>query len=168
MVLNQCLCHLTAGRFVAHYTEEGAEPEGPTARVGHSCVAIDSKLFLFGGANPSGAFDDVHVFDLQTLKWTLPSVSGTKPCARYEHTGVHIDGTADMYVMFGAQPEGNLNDIYKLNTGASSVPDACSLLGEDTFEWSKIEAKGPVPSARTLHFAAAGWWHTEVAQNLPR
>ena len=48
------------------------EGEGPSLLVGHTCTFVPhdsdkeqtAKVFIIGGANPDGAFDDVYVLDL--------------------------------------------------------------------------------------------------------
>ena len=37
----------------------------PSPRLGHTVTALAHKLIMFGGADPSGPFNDTHVFDLR-------------------------------------------------------------------------------------------------------
>lgn len=53
--------------------------EGPTpeARIGHTAVYDpDSKrIFVFGGSKNKKWFNDVHILDTQSWKWTMVEVS---------------------------------------------------------------------------------------------
>lgn len=45
-----------------------ANGTSPFLRVGQGCIYAESdhNIVVFGGANPDGAFDDVHVYNLGT------------------------------------------------------------------------------------------------------
>lgn len=65
----------------------------PTPRAGHSLVHFDSNnsMYLFGGGNSDQMFNDLFIFDISTLSWILPSVSGEPPAKRAAHTATKID-----------------------------------------------------------------------------
>lgn len=43
----------------------------PDSRYGHSIVAFENELYMFGGYDHHGfACDDLHVFNFKTAKWT--------------------------------------------------------------------------------------------------
>lgn len=56
--------------------------ESPFMRVGHSMVhhrageeSSKGKLYIIGGANPSGSFNEVYTFDMDTLSWDKWDIS---------------------------------------------------------------------------------------------
>ena len=59
----------------------------PPARAGHSGTAlgVPPHLLVFGGANSSRRFADLHVFDTEAAHWAKPAVRGRPPAARYYH-----------------------------------------------------------------------------------
>ena len=59
----------------------------PPARAGHSGAALGmpAHLLVFGGANSSRRFADLHVFDTEAAHWAKPAVRGRPPAARYYH-----------------------------------------------------------------------------------
>lgn len=52
--------------------------EGPTpeARIGHTAVydPDSGRIFVFGGSKNKKWFNDVHILDTQTWKWTMVEV----------------------------------------------------------------------------------------------
>ena len=40
-------------------------------RYGHTMVAYDRQLYVFGGAADNNPSNDVHCFDLDTQSWTV-------------------------------------------------------------------------------------------------
>lgn len=113
-----------------------ASENGPGSRIGHGVVAVDNNLVLFGGAVPGQPYNDVHVLNLATFGWSELKCSGNKPVARYEQVFVRIAGTSRICLFGGADLNGNLNDIFVLNT--------------DTGEWTEPTISGTPPSARTM------------------
>lgn len=53
--------------------------EGPTpeARIGHTATydPESKRIFVFGGSKHKKWFNDVHILDTQTWRWTLVEVS---------------------------------------------------------------------------------------------
>ena len=121
----------------------------PSLRVGHTAVYVRGKapgdagrVYVIGGANPSGPFGEAHVLDLNTRTWDTVDCPGLRP--RYEHAAFvpacHPDR---IYVFGGANQAGNMNDVQVLDTAAGS--------------WSTLtpSASGAAPSPRTHHTTAA-------------
>ena len=44
----------------------------PSPRNGHTCDLIDSKLFIFGGGDKADLLNELHVFNVHTLTWSMP------------------------------------------------------------------------------------------------
>lgn len=120
--------------------------ECPTMRVGHTCTFIKSvnegdngKLYIIGGANPSGSFCDTFTLDLNTLSWDTLESSGFK--ARYEHAAfVPSCRPRSIYIFGGADQGGNMNDVQVLDTERNV--------------WNTLTVGGTPPCPRTFHTSA--------------
>ena len=116
--------------------------ESPSVRVGHTCSYIpgpegtDGKIYVIGGANPSGPFQETYVLDLSTFTWD--TLDSTVFKARYEHSAFTPKSQPNkIYVFGGADQGGNHNDIQVLDTSTKT--------------WSTVTTNGTPPSARTYH-----------------
>jgi hypothetical protein len=120
--------------------------ESPFMRVGHSCIHVGSendkgKLYIVGGANPSGSFNDIYVFDLNTLSWDKWEDLPNFESGRYEHScWLHRSGeTSSIYIFGGANQTESLNDVLKFD------------LVEKKMEKAESQGWTIKPCARTLH-----------------
>lgn len=119
--------------------------EHPSERVGHTCTYVpgtdgsDGKVYVIGGANPSGPFADVFVLDLETFSWDTLDAPGLRP--RYEHAAFVPKSKPHLiYVYGGADQSGNNNDMQMLDT--------------TTKTWSPVTVtSGNAPTPRTYHVA---------------
>jgi len=68
--------------------------EPPKLKTNHATAAIGSKMFVFGGNRTEegnySIYDDLHVFDTETLAWSVPNVTGEKPGHRVAHKLVAV------------------------------------------------------------------------------
>ena len=117
----------------------------PSMRVGHSCSYIPGpdghggKIYVVGGANPSGPFAETYSLDLETFTWDICDSVRLKP--RYEHAAfVPRSQPSKVYIFGGADQGGNHNDIQVFDT--------------TTKTWSILTPGGTPPSARTYHITA--------------
>ncbi|XP_074654907.1 rab9 effector protein with kelch motifs-like [Tubulanus polymorphus] len=119
----------------------------PTMRVGHTCThipdvdgATNGKVYVIGGANPDGPFNDVRILDLETLSWDICDAQGFT--ARYEHCAFTPDcDPRKIYVFGGAQQTGNVTNMQVYDT--------------EERKWETVKLKGTWPSPRTFHTVAA-------------
>lgn len=123
----------------------------PAPRGGHTATFVAKKLFVFGGSaysakglNTGGrespltiVKSDLHVLDLATMTWSIPSVQGIQPPARYAHTGTLM---GNKLIIFG----GFNGRVYL---------DDLSVLDTSTMSWYVPVVKGTPPSARYAHTA---------------
>ncbi|XP_070541183.1 rab9 effector protein with kelch motifs-like [Ptychodera flava] len=116
--------------------------EPPSMRVGHTCTFLpgkdnlQGKVIIVGGANPSGAFNETHVLNLEFYEWDEPEWNGLR--ARYEHSAyVPESQPGKLYVFGGAEKDVNVNDVQVLDTSLGT--------------WSVVSASGKPPSVRTCH-----------------
>ncbi|XP_046560835.1 rab9 effector protein with kelch motifs-like [Haliotis rubra] len=123
--------------------------ESPTMRVGHTCTYIKGKdyagkedagkLYVIGGANPSGMFADTYVLDLNTLQWDTIDATGLR--ARYEHVAFCAESLpGKIFIFGGADQSGNMNEVQCLDTADNS--------------WSTVAVSGTAPAPRTFHTTA--------------
>lgn len=115
----------------------------PSIRVGHTCTYIkgnseddNGKLYVIGGANPSGAFCDTFVLDLNTSQWDIMDLPGFR--ARYEHAAfIPPSSPEKIFIFGGADNTGNMNDVQIFDTVKNT--------------WSTAEVSGNPPTPRTFH-----------------
>ena len=65
------LPHVPAGR------EDPSEV--PSMNYGYTAVLIEDIIYIWGGGNQEGLCNITYAFDVHTLRWFKPKVSGTDP-----------------------------------------------------------------------------------------
>ncbi|CAG8815299.1 17510_t:CDS:2, partial [Racocetra persica] len=96
------------------------------------------KLFIFGGGDGPEYFNDLYVFDTDTLTWSKPKTTGNIPSRRRAHTTAYYNNC--IYVFGGGDGVRALNDVYKLD-----ISDMNNLV------WQKLETTGRPPISRGYH-----------------
>lgn len=114
-------------------------PFVPFQRYGHTAVAYDNKVYLWGGRNDEYACSILFCFDIKTLKWSKPLVSGTLPGPRDGHTACVWNNK--MYIFGGFE-----NDIDQYTCDVH-------CLNLENMEWTFIQTFGDSPSYRDFHSA---------------
>jgi hypothetical protein len=125
---------------------------GPAVRYSQSAFydTVTNSLFVFGGqhAKTNIDFSDYwqasNVVGSSNLKWTILAPSGSRPSARFGHTGLFDSGSDRMMVFGGATgyPAPCVNDYHVLknaNTKGGSL------------SWAAVTPSGTPPSPRALH-----------------
>jgi len=114
-------------------------PFVPFQRYGHTCVAYNRYIYLWGGRNDQTACRVLYRFDTKALAWSKPEVSGSVPGARDGHSAVII--RHKMYIFGGYEEEIGLfsQDVYALDL--------------NTLEWTFVPAAGTPPFFRDFHTA---------------
>jgi len=94
-------------------------PPPPTRRYGHTMVAYDRQLYVFGGAADNNPSNDVHCFDLDTQSWSVipPSVDSQVPSGRLFHAGAIV---GEAMFIFGGTVENNIRsgEMYRFQLAA--------------------------------------------------
>jgi len=162
--------------------DQSADSAPPSKRFGASIAANGTKVAVFGGGQPPSSssssvfFNDLHVYDTQTNKWSCADPGSvvdesaedyfgqtSRPMPRNSHTAVATpDGK--MLLFGGANAEvGPMNDMWTLNL--RSLKDEA---GERELQWERIGGGGvessdnskisdnsstPWPEAREMHSA---------------
>ncbi|KAK8769789.1 hypothetical protein V5799_013748 [Amblyomma americanum] len=122
-----------------------ARLEGGPRRVNHAAVAINGKVYSFGGYCTGERYNDpkpidVHVLNTVSLRWTLVQTQSRPvdvPFHRYGHTVVAYGDCA--YLWGGRSDREGCNVVYRFDT--------------DAMTWSRRRAYGQVPGPRDGHSA---------------
>eukprot|EP00741_Cyanophora_paradoxa_P007744 tig00001206_g7492.t1 len=110
-------------------------------RGGHTATVIShggrQKLFVFGGGSFPKIFNDLIQLDLALNTWSLPSVTGGPPPARYAHSAT---ACGSKIVIFGG-------------FDGSHWFDDCWILDTLSMNWTRLATSGPHPAPRYAHTA---------------
>ncbi|CAH0560075.1 unnamed protein product [Brassicogethes aeneus] len=100
-------------------------PPPPARRYGHTMVAYDRHLYVFGGAADSSLSNDLHCFDLDSRTWSvvLPAAESCLPSGRLFHAAAVIG--AAMYI-FGGTIDNNVRSGEMYRFQFSNYPK-CTL-----------------------------------------
>ncbi|XP_044169184.1 attractin-like protein 1 isoform X2 [Acropora millepora] len=133
----------------------------PSQRYGHSMIAYNGSLYLFGGRIGQLATDELWAFDTRTLVWSLPPRKGT-PLPVAGHTATLVGST--MIVLFGYGQRRNYTDKvqeYDLETGTWSIHDVPKDIIHPTFAHSS--AYDPATGIIYIH---GGFFDNEPSTSL--
>ncbi|XP_029932605.1 kelch repeat-containing protein isoform X1 [Myripristis murdjan] len=108
------LCTEDLSWVAAETLAEGPTPE---ARIGHTAVYDpDSKrIFVFGGSKNKKWFNDVHILDTQSWKWTMVEAQGKVPPLAYHSCSLF---RGELFVLGGVfpcpnpEPDGCSDSLY--------------------------------------------------------
>ncbi|KAM4714912.1 kelch repeat-containing protein [Anableps anableps] len=156
------LCTEDLSWVAAETLAEGPTPE---ARIGHSAIFDpDSKrIFVFGGSKNKKWFNDVHILDTQSWRWTMVEAQGKVPPLAYHSCSMF---RGELFVLGGVFPRPN------------PEPDGCSdslyIFDPHLSIWYQPIVTGDKPSPRSGHSACVmqeryiyvfGGWDTPVCFN---
>jgi len=141
----------------------------PSPRFGHTMIAVANKLVVFGGWDGKVCNSETWLFDVATLTWVRPPVSGIPPSARHGHSAVLDDVAGRMVVFAGWHP------------GADGVPEYQRDVRElnlRTLAWVRTRVGGEYPTPRYGHsctcvgnvMVVSGGWdgpRDEAAPSMP-
>lgn len=115
---------------------------GPGARSSHAVAIVGHKVYAFGGEfAPRVPVDNkLHVFNLETLTWSVADVSGDAPPPR---VGVAMAAVGDTIYVFGGRDgeHKELNELYSFDT--------------KTNKWALISRGDAGPPHRSYHSITA-------------
>ncbi|KAJ7973263.1 BTB-kelch protein [Quillaja saponaria] len=125
-------------------TKEWMQPEckgtRPSPRESHTATLVgDERLVIFGGSGEGDAnyLNDLHILDLQTMRWTSPEVKGDMPVPRDSHSTVAVGNKLFVY-------GGDSGDHYHGNA---------DMLDMETMTWTRLTVQGSSPGVRAGHAA---------------
>ncbi|CAL4067802.1 unnamed protein product [Meganyctiphanes norvegica] len=108
----------------------------PCRRWGHSAVAYENNVYVWGGRNEETFCNILYCFVTKTNSWTKPDIIGHPPSARWKHSACVINNC--MYIFSGSSDK---QDLYVFDFKKMS--------------WDIIQSNGEPPSARVYHTAVA-------------
>ncbi|XP_058077218.1 acyl-CoA-binding domain-containing protein 6 isoform X2 [Magnolia sinica] len=119
---------------------EKTSGEVPVARGGQSVTLVGSRLIMFGGEGISRKLlNDLHILDLETMRWDIVQTTQTPPAPRFDHTtAIH----AERYLLIfgGGSHSTCFSDLHVLDL--------------ETMEWSQPQIQGEEVTARAGHAGA--------------
>jgi hypothetical protein len=128
-------------------TEHGVR--GPSPRSASTFLASPTdarELFLFGGEHYNGAvahfYNDLFIYRINSDEWRKVT-SPNSPLPRSGHAMCRAANTGAIYMFGGEFSSPKQGTFYHYNDFWSLDPS--------TREWTKIDTKGPSPSARSGH-----------------
>uniref|UniRef100_UPI0037E92E6A kelch repeat-containing protein n=1 Tax=Semicossyphus pulcher TaxID=241346 RepID=UPI0037E92E6A len=156
------LCTEDVSWVAAETLAEGPTPE---ARIGHTAIydPDSRRIFVFGGSKNKKWFNDVHILDTQSWKWTMVEAQGKVPPLAYHSCSMF---RGELFVLGGVFPRPN------------PEPDGCSdllyIFDPNLSIWYQPIVTGDTPSSRSGHSACVmqerkiyvfGGWDTPVCYN---
>lgn len=113
----------------------------PTPRAAHGMCAIGSSLYIFGGRDYEDRQNDLHCFDVVTLKWNMELKSeGELPQPRSFHT---VNAVGQRVIVMGGRGRDNAHfaDIH--------------IYDSEKGQWLQPRLEGVAMEARGQHVAVA-------------
>ncbi|XP_077400831.1 kelch repeat-containing protein isoform X2 [Vanacampus margaritifer] len=156
------LCTEDLSWVAAETLAQGPTPE---ARIGHTAVydPDSNRIFVFGGSKNKKWFNDVHILDTQSWKWSMVEAQGKVPPLAYHSCSLF---RGELFVLGGVFPRPN------------PEPDGCSdslyIFDPQLSIWYQPIVIGDIPSPRSGHSACVmpegkiylfGGWDTPVCYN---
>ncbi len=129
---------------------------GPSPRMGHSATLVGNRIFIFGGKSGRNEYNDLHILNTLSWRWSKPVIVGRAPKPRVFHRAVNISSsesdTCERIAIIGGRT-GNtaMNDIFILTHTYSSSNDKSGL--GDTYTWTKVNLNGKPFEPRCGHAA---------------
>ncbi|XP_061340684.1 thiohydroximate-O-sulfate sulfur/sulfate-lyase (nitrile-forming) NSP5 [Gastrolobium bilobum] len=122
---------------------------GQGARSSHAIATVGQKVYAFGGEfEPRVPVDNkVHVFDLETLTWSVADVSGDTPPPR---VGVTMAAVGETIYVFGGRDveHTELNEFYSFDTTNN--------------KWALISSGDVGPPNRSYHSTTSDEQHIYI------
>lgn len=111
----------------------------PFQRYGHTAVAFDTKVYIWGGRNDNTACNTLYCFDTVNHQWSVPNVNGPIPEARDGHSACIINDYMYIFSGYLELMESYTQDVHALNLR--------------TMTWMFIRTTGHPPIYRDFHTA---------------
>jgi len=139
----------------------------PSARCGAQTVTMSTRMYLHGGCDEKQAYGDLHLLEIEQMKWTELQPEGRPPAPRWGHT---VEGhDTDLVVFGGLVAEGGQAALLEdaapgapqappfaigLTWGHTGAPDnSLHMLKTTTVTWQTPNCSGTPPPPRFCHSA---------------
>jgi len=87
----------------------------PAGRQGHAAVELGQRVYVLGGCKEAiSCYNDVHIFDTQSMRWSQEPLEGEAPEPRGGHSATLLFGT-DIVMFGGASNTETFGDVYRLD-----------------------------------------------------
>ncbi|RKP06211.1 hypothetical protein THASP1DRAFT_18758 [Thamnocephalis sphaerospora] len=107
----------------------------PKALRAHTVTVVGERLFVFGGCDARVCFNDLYLFDADTMYWSHPETRGDPPRPCRAHSATLVG--RKLFVFGGGDGPNYFNDLHILDT--------------DTLVWEHAKQHGDVPGPRRAH-----------------
>ncbi|XP_013413194.1 leucine-zipper-like transcriptional regulator 1 isoform X2 [Lingula anatina] len=158
-------------RISTEHILRGAPPP-PEKRYGHTMVAYDRHLYVFGGATGQTLPNELHCFDLDSENWSIiePSVDSQVPSGRLFHASAVVGdamyvfgGTVDNNVrsgeiyrfQFSSYPKCTVHDDYGRLLESKQFCDVNFVLGKNNVS---------IPAHISMVSARSSWLRNKIKQ----
>ncbi|KAM6909432.1 kelch repeat-containing protein [Xenentodon cancila] len=156
------LCTEDMSWVAAETLAEGPTPE---TRIGHTAIydRDSRRIYVFGGSKNKKWFNDVHILDTQSWRWSMVEAQGKVPPLAYHSCSMF---RGELFVLGGVFPRPN------------PEPDGCSdslyIFDPQLSIWYQPIVTGDKPSPRSGHSACVmqeryiyvfGGWDTPICYN---
>jgi hypothetical protein len=136
----------------------------PAPRFDHTAaVHSDRYLLIFGGCSRSIFFNDLHVFDLDTLQWSQPQIQGDWASARAGHAGISLD--ENWYMVGGGDNKSGCPETLVLNMSKLVLSTLTSVKGRDPLASEGLTLSSALIDGEKFLVAFGGYngtYHNEV------
>mmetsp|Transcript_33197 Transcript_33197/g.71171 ORF Transcript_33197/g.71171 Transcript_33197/m.71171 type:complete len:590 (-) Transcript_33197:147-1916(-) len=139
----------------------------PLARCGAQTVMMATRMYLYGGCDEKQAYGDLHLLEIEQMRWTELKTNGTSPGARWGHTA---EGSGNDLYLFGGLVSGDSTGNLLADEGGprAGVPafaqgldwqtggrpdNGLFRLDTQTLTWDSPHCEGSAPAARFCHSA---------------
>ncbi|KAI8872380.1 galactose oxidase [Ramicandelaber brevisporus] len=122
----------TPAMYWSRVTASGQIPPGLRS---HSMTVINDKIYVFGGFNSEGTYNDTYMFDPDTIFWLKLETYGECPPPLRAHSATAVEHY--LFVFGGGSNKDYFNDLYILDT--------------ESLIWSKPQQMGDIPCRRRAH-----------------
>ncbi|KAL1531724.1 hypothetical protein AAHA92_31831 [Salvia divinorum] len=93
--------------------------DGPGVRWGHTCNAIEGRVYLFGGyGEDEQQTNQIDVLDTVNRVWSRPTVKGMAPAPRDSHSCTTVED--NLLVFGGVRGKKPLNDLHVFETSSNT------------------------------------------------
>lgn len=97
----------------------------PAARCGAQTVTMGTRMYLNGGCDEKQAYGDLHLLEIEQMKWTELQTEGRAPPARWMHSMTGYDTELIVFGGLVAEEQGLLDDASR--SGPRTPPFAAGL-----------------------------------------
>ncbi|KAF4677266.1 hypothetical protein FOL47_002505 [Perkinsus chesapeaki] len=139
--------------------------DAPQARAAGRAATIGTRMYLFGGADDRRCFGndgEIHLLEIEQMKWTRLQGTGDLPKARFGHT-LHVISDTDLLLFGGlctaegstCHPEFLGPNAPAWSHGAAEPSADLYIFNTRTLVWSRPTlTSSDCPSGRYLHSSA--------------